>query len=177
MADAQPRHLAHRAGHRIRDVVQLEVEEDRQPERRHRLDAARALRGEELEPELDAADMRRQRRASARVPSRSGRSMAQKIGLGTAGTGLGGRLRGGRSALIAEAVTAAKAGLVGPGHLRATVASIRSNSTRAAMAFMARGCYSPGHIKDGRSHWIDDIHVSLRGNDVSPRHRHRLPAA
>ena len=116
-------------------------------------------------------------RARARVPSRSGRSRAQKIGLVTAGTGLGGRLRGGRSALIAEAFTAAKAGLAGPGHLRATVASIRSSSTRAAMAFMARCRYSSGHITGGRSHWIDDTHVSLRGNDVSPRHRHRLPAA
>ena len=52
---------AHRTGDGVRDVVQLEVEEDRQPERGHRLDPARALRGEELEPELDAADMRRQR--------------------------------------------------------------------------------------------------------------------
>ena len=59
--DAEPGHLAHRTGHRVGDVVQLQVEEDRQPERGHRLDPARALGGEELEPELDAADMRRQR--------------------------------------------------------------------------------------------------------------------
>ena len=58
---AEPRHLAHRACHGVGDVVQLEVEKDRQPEPRHRLDPARALGREELEPELDAADMRRQR--------------------------------------------------------------------------------------------------------------------
>ena len=61
MADTQPRHLAHRTGHGVGDVVQLEVEEDRQTQRRHRLDPARALGGEELEPELDPADMRRER--------------------------------------------------------------------------------------------------------------------
>ena len=48
--------------------------------------------------------------ASARVPSRSGRSTAQKIGLVKAETGLGGRLPGTAEALIAEAITAAKAG-------------------------------------------------------------------
>ena len=43
------------------NVVQLEVEKDRQSDPGHRLDPARPLRGEELEAELHAADVGRQR--------------------------------------------------------------------------------------------------------------------
>ena len=89
MADPQPAHLAHRPGDRIRDVVQLQVEKDRQPERGHRLDAARPLRGEELEPELDAADMRREcpgeRQGALEIGSVDGAE--DRVGQG--GTGLG----------------------------------------------------------------------------------------
>src|SRR5690606_27664299 len=48
----------HRAGHRIGNVVQLEVEEDRQADVRDLVHTMVAVRAEELEPELEAADMR-----------------------------------------------------------------------------------------------------------------------
>ena len=56
-------HGADAAGHRVGDVVQLEVEEEahaRRPHRRRKgvAHARRAVRQEEFQPELDAADSR-----------------------------------------------------------------------------------------------------------------------
>ena len=63
MAGAERCGRAHRTGHRVRDVVQLEVEEHRQARRRHLRTPSGPLAIEELEPELDAADRSRQRAA------------------------------------------------------------------------------------------------------------------
>ena len=46
-----------RLSDRVRDVVELEIEEDRQAELRHFPDAVAAVGGEELESELEAADV------------------------------------------------------------------------------------------------------------------------
>ena len=81
MAGASSAGRADRAGHRVRDVVQLEVEEQRQPELRPRPARLRAVGGEELEPELEPAHRAARARASATAPVRSGRSMAQNTGL------------------------------------------------------------------------------------------------
>ena len=66
---------------RVRDVVKLQVEEDRQPELGDAPDARRALGREEFEAELHAAGMLADRfaRSPARA-SRSGVSIATKIG-------------------------------------------------------------------------------------------------
>jgi len=48
---------AHRACHRVRNVVELEIEEDGQAALGQRRDAVGAVRGDELETELDAANL------------------------------------------------------------------------------------------------------------------------
>ena len=48
---------AHRAGDRVGDVVELEIEEDRQAEMRDFVHPVRAVRAEEFEAELQSADM------------------------------------------------------------------------------------------------------------------------
>src|SRR3546814_4178549 len=46
-----------RLGDGVRNVVELEVEEDRQAELRHLMDAVMAVGAEEFEPELEPADV------------------------------------------------------------------------------------------------------------------------
>jgi hypothetical protein len=61
--DAEPRCLTYRAGHRVGDVVELDVEQGRQAEVDHAAHAVGAVRGHELEPDLQAADRADQRAA------------------------------------------------------------------------------------------------------------------
>jgi hypothetical protein len=51
------RQSAHRLGDRVGDVVELEVQEDRQAELRHLVDAVEAVGAVEFEAKLNAADM------------------------------------------------------------------------------------------------------------------------
>ena len=52
---------AYRAGHRVGNVVELEIEKDRQAEFDDGADSVGAVRGEEFEPGLHPADMAPQR--------------------------------------------------------------------------------------------------------------------
>ena len=110
---AQPRHLAHRTGHGVRDVVQLEVEKDRQPDPATASTPRGPCAAKNSSPSLMPPTCGASARARARVPSRSGRSTAQKIGLDKAGTGLGEGAGSAERELIAERIARAKAALPG----------------------------------------------------------------
>src|SRR5690606_11732398 len=113
----------HRAGHRIGNVVQLEVEEDRQADVRDLVHTMVAVRAEELEPELEAADMRldlfgqRPRRVELRQVERQvdrighGAGITFSVGAGfaskgslAAGVGGAGAIAEARAALSREAM-------------------------------------------------------------------------
>ncbi len=60
-AQVQPRDRAHGAGDGVRDVVKLQVEEDRHTQIDNSLHAIRAVSREKLQPGLHSADMAAQR--------------------------------------------------------------------------------------------------------------------
>src|SRR6202022_2374789 len=58
--DAQGRDAPGSALHRLRDVVELQIEEDRGAELAHRLDCRAAVGDEELQTDLEQADVSRE---------------------------------------------------------------------------------------------------------------------
>ena len=70
---SQPRDAARRAFHRLRNVVQFEIEKNRQPVAANRIDRRRPVRDEQLEADLEQADVSGELRCELRRRNRIGK--------------------------------------------------------------------------------------------------------